>query len=178
MYEGDRTTIQLGKLRRTIEVTSGIRQGCSISTLLFKLVTFTMIEKLREKADPFKIGKCEDNSLWLADDATIIATDKVSLLKALEVLEEAGKVNDLIISEEKTKIIKIRGPDKDEKIGKFKVEKETKYLGIQVGGRSRDIFAAENKIWIQKAEKKANELICQIKSSCDMVTVGKKQFGK
>merc|ERR1712030_114778 len=42
MYEGDRTTIQLGKMKETIEVTGGIRQGCSISTLLFKLVTFTI----------------------------------------------------------------------------------------------------------------------------------------
>ena len=91
MYEGDQTTIQLGRLKRTIEVTSGIRQGCSISTLLFKLVTFTMIEKLRSKADPYKIGKYEDNSLWIADDATIIAKDEESLLKALKVLEEAGK---------------------------------------------------------------------------------------
>ena len=69
--------------------------------------------------------------------------------------------------------MRIRGSSKKEKIGKFKVEKETKYLGIQLGGKGRDIFGAENKIWIQKAEKKANELICQIKSSCDMVIVGK-----
>ena len=40
MYEGDRTIIQLGRMRETIEVTGGIRQGCSISTLLFKMVTY------------------------------------------------------------------------------------------------------------------------------------------
>merc|ERR1711874_837495 len=39
MYENDETTIHLGKMRETIEVTCGIRQGCSISTLLFKMVT-------------------------------------------------------------------------------------------------------------------------------------------
>ena len=38
MYEGDSTTIQLGKIRSNIEVTSGIRQRCSISTLLFNPV--------------------------------------------------------------------------------------------------------------------------------------------
>ena len=43
MYENDKTTIHLGKMRKTIEVTCGIRQGCSISTLLFKMVTFTII---------------------------------------------------------------------------------------------------------------------------------------
>ena len=117
MYEGDRTTIQLGKLRKTIEVTSGIRQGCSISTLLFKMVTFTIIEQLKNEADLYKIGVFNGNSLWLADNAVIIAKDEKSLLKALEVLEEAGKRNGLELSEEKTKIMRIRGTSKEEKIG-------------------------------------------------------------
>jgi len=79
----------------------------------------------------------------------------------------------LELSEKKTKILKIRGPGEGEKIGRFKVEKETRYLGIQVGGRGRNIFEAENKIWIQKAEKKANVIISQIKKSADKVIVGK-----
>ena len=146
MYEGDKTTIQLGKLKKTIEVTSGIRQGCSISTLLFKMVTFTIIEQLIKEADPYKIGVFNGNSLWLADDAVIIAKDEKSLLKALKVLEEEGRSNGLELSEEKTKIMRIRGTDEGKKIGKFKIEKETKYLGIQLGGKGRDIFGAENKI--------------------------------
>ena len=48
-------------------------------------------------------------------------------------------------------------------IGRFKVEKEARYLGIQVGRRGRSIFDAENKIWIQKAEKKAYAILSQIK---------------
>ena len=120
MYEGDKTTIQLGKLKKTIEVTSGIRQGCSISTLLFKMVTFTIIEQLNKEADLYEIGVYNGNSLWLADDAVIIAKDEKSLLKALKVLEEEGRKNGLELSEEKTKIMKIRGSDnekeKDRKI--------------------------------------------------------------
>ena len=69
--------------------------------------------------------------------------------------------------------MRIRGSSRKEKIGKFKVEKEAKYLGVQIVGKGREVFRAENKIWIQKAETKANELISQIKSSCDMVVVGK-----
>ena len=75
MYEGDSTTIQLGRMKKTIEVTSGIRQGCSISTLLFKMVTFTMIEEINNRAVKYKKGKYVGNSLWLADDATIIASN-------------------------------------------------------------------------------------------------------
>ena len=71
-------------------------------------------------------------------------------------LEEEGKKNGLELSEEKTKILKIRGPEDERQthIGKFKIEKETKYLGIQLGGKGSNIFAADNKLLIQKAEKK------------------------
>ena len=131
MYEGDKTTIRLGKLKKTIEVTSGIRQGCSISTLLFKMVTFTIIEQLNEKVEAYKIGAYKGNSLWLADDAVLIANSEETLLKAFEVLEIEGKKNGLELSEEKTKILKIRGTEDESQthIGKFKIEKETKYLG-------------------------------------------------
>ena len=55
MYEGDSTTIQLGKMKSKIEVTSGIRQGCAISTLLFKMITFTLIEELNNRAPKYKM---------------------------------------------------------------------------------------------------------------------------
>ena len=58
---------------------------------------------------------------------------------------------------------------------KLKIEKETKYLGNQMGGKGSNIFAAENKLWIQKAEKKAAELMREVRKSCDMVIVGKAQ---
>ena len=79
------------------------------------MVTFTIIEELRSRAKPYKIGAYEDNSLWLADDATIIASSEENILKALNILEETGKKNDLVLSEEKTKIMRVRGPGKAEK---------------------------------------------------------------
>ena len=164
MYENDKTIIHLGKLKETIEVTCGIRQGCSISTLLFKMVTFTIIEELKDNANLYKMGEY---------DATIIATDETSMEKALNALEVAGSKCGLELIEEKTKILRIRGPKIEGKIGKYKIENEAKYLGVQIGGKGRDIFQAENKLWIQKAEKKANEIISQIKKSCDKVIVGK-----
>ena len=42
MYSKDKTTITPGSMKETIEVTCGIRQGCSISTLLFKTVIFAL----------------------------------------------------------------------------------------------------------------------------------------
>ena len=172
IYEGDRTTIQLGKMKSTIEVTSGIRQGCCISTLLFKLITFTIIEELNTRAPKYRIGAYEGNSLWLADDAVIIARSTEDLLETLEILKTIAGENDLKLNKKKTKILIVRGPQV-EKIGEYEVTKEVKYLGINLGGRGKDIFAAENESWLEKAEKKANELISQIKSSCDIVLVGR-----
>ena len=57
MYEKDRTTIQLGKMKETIDVTCGIRQGCSISTLLFKMVTYSIIEELLEEGELYNKRK-------------------------------------------------------------------------------------------------------------------------
>ena len=69
--------------------------------------------------------------------------------------------------------MRIRGPGDSKKIGRFKVEKEVKYLGIYIGGKGRNIFHAENKIWLEKAEKRANIVMSQIKKSADRVIVGK-----
>ena len=121
-------------MKENIEVTGGIRQGCCISTLLFKMVTFTMIEDLRNKAKEYKIREFDDNSLWLADDATIIAENIPRLQELLKVLKETGEENGLELNLEKTKIMKIRGPEVGDRIGDFEVVKETKYLGIQIGG--------------------------------------------
>ena len=67
MYSQDSTTIKLGGLEEKIKVTSGIRQGCCISTLLFKMVTFKIIEELRSKGVRYQIDKYDGNSVWLAD---------------------------------------------------------------------------------------------------------------
>ena len=173
MYEGDSTIIQLGRMRKKIEVTGGIRQGCCISTLLFKMVTFTIIDDLREMGKKYQIGEFMDNSLWLADDATLIADSLPNLLELLEILKETGKKNGLEINIEKTKIMKIRGPDIEDKVGELEVVKETKYLGVQIGGRGRNIFEKENKKLLEKAEEKVNALFAQIKKSADRVIVGK-----
>ena len=108
MYKDDYTIIKLGNMQEKMEITGGIRQGCCISTLLFKMVTFKVIEKLR-KEKMYKIGKYEDNSLWLADDATLIAENLKDLEQLLNCLGTAGKEYGLEINKGKTKILKIRG---------------------------------------------------------------------
>merc|ERR1711888_24560 len=76
LYSKDSTTVELGGLEEKIRVTSGIRQGCCISTLLFKMITFKIIEELKEKGENYQIDKYSGNSIWLTDDSTLIAGSK------------------------------------------------------------------------------------------------------
>merc|ERR1711874_701877 len=87
--------------------------------------------------------------------------------------KKTGELNGLEINPEKTKIIRVRGPELGDRVGELEVAKETKYLGVQVGGRGRNIFEMENKKLIEKAEDKVNALQAQIKKSADKVIVGK-----
>merc|ERR1712179_507642 len=55
----------------------------------------------------------------------------------------------------------------------IEVVKETKYLGIKVGRKYRNIFERENKTLFGKAEKQVNMLLAKIKRSADKVIVGR-----
>jgi len=101
MYASDRTTIKLGSKQETIDVMCGIRQGCSISTLLFKMVTFSIIEDLEEKGKKYEIDKYKGNSLWIADDATLIAGSKRDMEHNIEILRNPAREYGLEISEGK-----------------------------------------------------------------------------
>merc|ERR1712121_347962 len=155
MYKEDHTVIKLGSLAEKVEVTGGIRQGCCITTLPFKLVTFKIIEKLREER-LYKIRKYNDNSIWLADDATLIAEDLPTLRKLLECLSKTGGEYGLQINEKKTKIMKIKGPDSSDHIEEYEEVTEATYLGFLIGGRWRDIFEKENKMILEEDDRKVN----------------------
>ena len=172
MYKDDHTVIKLGSLAEKVEVTGGIRQGCCISTLLFKLVTFKIIEKLREER-LYKIRKYNDNSIWLADDATLIAEDLPTLKKLLECLSKTGGEYGLQINEKKTKIMKIKGPDSSDHIEEYEEVTEATYLGVLIGGRWRDIFEKENKKILEEVDRKVNTVMAEVKKSADKVVVGK-----
>ena len=64
----DSTKIQLEKNKEIeIEVTSGIRQGCTSSTVLFKLITYKIIEEMR-KTEGIKILGPKITCLFYADE--------------------------------------------------------------------------------------------------------------
>ena len=49
IYRNDYTEVQFGEIRREIEITCGIRQGCTGSTILFKIVTHMIMTELDKR---------------------------------------------------------------------------------------------------------------------------------
>ena len=94
MYSQDSTTIKLGNMKEKISVTSGIRQECCISALLFILVTFKIIEQLRNRGKRYKIDKYEGNSVWLADDSTLIASNTKDMETNIKILKKQQECMD------------------------------------------------------------------------------------
>ena len=172
MYKNDRTVIKLGSMEQEVEVTGGIRQGCCLSTLLFKMVTFKIIDELR-KEKLYKMGEFNDNSIWLADDATLIADSMQTLKKLLECLSKAGGKYGLQINEKKTKIMSVRGQMNDSMLSEYEKVDEATYLGVTVGGKYSNIFEIENKKVLRKADKKVFSTMEEVNKSANKALVGK-----
>ena len=56
-----------------MKVKAGIRQGCTASTVLFKLITFEMIRKLRERGMKFIMEGLDLTTSFFADDSLLFA---------------------------------------------------------------------------------------------------------
>ena len=78
------------------------------------------------------------------------------------VLKTSGSKYGLEVNEQKSKVLHVRKMEKTNEVGNFKVVGSFEYLGINLGGKGRDIFRAEKRGWVKKAIKLSNQLIAQI----------------
>ena len=72
-YVGDRTRVGVGDREVLIDVNSGIRQGCTASPLIFKLITYKIIEELNRRSGGVRLGGMKIASLFFADDGILSA---------------------------------------------------------------------------------------------------------
>jgi hypothetical protein len=76
IYSGDMTEIHLKEdLKEIMEITSGIRQGCTGSSVLFRIITYMIIESLEEVGEGFRNEQFSITSLFFADDGLVMATN-------------------------------------------------------------------------------------------------------
>jgi hypothetical protein len=109
IYLNDTSEVYLGdKKIMDINVTSGIKQGCKISPILFKLLTFCVIEDLNDEKNSFKsfnnniVKIC---SLFFADDGLLICHSEEDATKLINKLIEITLPFGLEINKEKSRIL-------------------------------------------------------------------------
>lgn len=173
IYVGDRTIIDLGGgLEQEVEVTSGIRQGCTGSATIFKMLTYKIMERIEKDGDGFKDEDFKISSLFFADDALVIAESIEGARRNIKMIIEEGKRYGLDINAEKSNILIYNLNEKPENIEGIKTVEEINYLGITVENK-RDIFRKQKKEMIEKAQRLANLTFSVIGKSCNKLLIGK-----
>merc|ERR1711874_387796 len=183
IYTNDETIIKMGDREETIKIGSGIKQGCTASTVFFKLITYEIMKELEEKGEEFNIGGINLNSIFYADDSITIASTIEDTKKNLEIIKTISKKFGLIVNENKSKIMifKKRGNGKIGEIKKMEemkeiegieVVKSMRYLGVEINDTD-DIFKIQKINMQEKAETIAKNTYSVIEKCCNKVLIGK-----
>ena len=139
-----------GWISKKCKMTWGIRQGCTLSALLFLFAAEILATKLETNENIFgiRINDYEIRNIQHADDLTITVQDENSLSQALNTVYEFCKHAGSKINVNKTEWI-LLGPLKDaydEILGIKVTNKAVKCLGIYIGHDKEECY---NKNWMK-----------------------------
>ena len=153
-----------GRTTRQIYLSRGVRQGCSLSPLLFALYISDLGHELCKSGQGFGIEDVNICSLFFADDIVLLSPTAAGLKKLLDITQRHFKLLQLSFSKTKTQVISNSatdftiGGDTDEEV--FTLEKvlEYKYLGLET---HRSLFKT-----IVEKQRKAIIKAKQFKGAC------------
>jgi len=174
VYDGDSTEVYLRDgMHERIDIHSGIRQGCTVSALLFKLVTYEIMDEVDECVRGFSNETIKLTSLFFADDALLLASTEGELKRSLRIMIEKSKYYGLELNKQKSNIVIFNEQlEEKEEIDGIKVVKEIKYLGVSITN-SRKIFDTHKKYMTEKALKLSNVTAVVVERSVCRLMIGK-----
>lgn len=93
IYTGDTTKKYMNSLLQCeISITNGKRRGCNGSNVLFLLVTYMIIEKLRASISNFKCDICTIATIFFfADDGLMMAQSIAEAEEGIRILVEVAE---------------------------------------------------------------------------------------
>ena len=171
IYEKDQTRIEIGERDVKIDVQSGIRQGCTASTVIFKMITFKIIEQLRRGTEGIRMAVIKVNSLFYADDGVLLGENEEDIRKGIEIVRRIGEEYGLKMNMRKTKCMIFNG-DKRMEIGGVEVVEEMRYLGVIVENK-RDMYGRQRREMVAKVRQMSSMTNSVIEKSCHRVMMGK-----
>ena len=138
MYSGDSVECTVnGTTTRSVFLKRGLRQGCSLSPLLFNIYISSIGHDLSTNRDGFLLGhNLTVSGLLFADDVVLISRSADGLKRLLALVNSHCTELKLTISEEKSKVISPDDetwdlPDDMDRTISLKQVVEDKYLGVE-----------------------------------------------
>lgn len=173
VYQGDSTEILINNKKfAKIDISSGIRQGCNVSALLFIMVTYKIIDHLKGLNIGFKDQEINIPVLFYVDDGLILTHSENDLKRSIHEVEKISKEYGLKLNRNKCKIMIINGKKEIKDIEGIEVVSETKYLGVIVEN-TRTCFKKQKDKVLEKAKRMNNLMFSVINTSCNRMLIGK-----
>lgn len=173
IYSKDKTRIRVNDNKEIdMEITNGIKQGCTRSTTLFKLITYMILEKLQRNGGGYSDSQVRLNTLFFADDGLQMSTSREEAENNIKDLIEASESCGLELNKEKSSFVLFNVKEDIKEIEGLNLTHKIKYLGININNQ-KDCFKEHRKEVIQKAEKMANMTYSIILRSCNKLLIGK-----
>ena len=120
IYQNDFTEIQIGELRKNINITSGIRQGCTGSTMLFISITYMISSELNRRGTSYRDENVNIESLYFADDGLLLASSIEDAKDNLKIVLQISKEFGLEINKEKSIIMIFNMKEQPEQIDRIR----------------------------------------------------------
>ena len=166
-----------GSLTRPIYLRRGLRQGCSLSPLLFALYISEVGSDLHSTQLGFQVGDVCVSGLLFADDLVLIGRSATALKTLLNVVKKGFDIIKLTISQEKSEIISPDDTTWDLLDREYNVEmslrqvSQYKYLGTWIFNSMYRTSAEKQKLCVKTATKYKNCCIFASKMGPDVVDV-------
>ena len=172
LYSGDSTRLEVGDIEVDMKIDCGIRQGCTASPVIFKMITYKIIEELKRKAGGVMIGDTTINNLFFADDGLLLAKGVEEAKKLVRILKESTKKYGLEMNTAKSKCLIYNEKETIIEMEGMEVVKEIKYLGVKVENK-RGLYEGQRKGMIEKVKRMSNMAYSVMEKSCHKVLIGK-----
>ena len=173
LYTEDTTTLILNEEKvGEMTVKSGIRQGCTVSPLLFIMVLNHIIDEIVSTKAGFRNDAVYVPVLFFADDGMLLSQSQEELERMLKTLVRASGEVGLRINREKCNIMIFNKKDKPETIQGINTAEEFKYLGITIND-TMNCYRKHKEKKIKMAHRMANMTYSVIARSCNKMIIGK-----
>ena len=173
LYTNDRTKLFLNNEEiEEINITSGIRQGCTGSPLMFTLVVNHVIDKIVKSKLGFRNESVYIPVLFFADDGLILSQSFGDTCRLIDIINEASNEIGLEINKSKSNIMIFGSRNKPDFIKNIRVVQKIKYLGVFINDCDNH-FKTHKEEKIKMGRRMANLTHSVSVRSCNKLLIGK-----